>query len=78
MVSEVRRGVRPDLVGLFPGLQPGDEWANVGQVISRALRTGQPVYAIKQMPGLSVKFAQEGPLVPAAGSAPSPRGGSAS
>ncbi len=62
-------GVRPDLVGLFPGLQPGDEWANVSQVISRALRTSRPVYAIKQMPGLSVKFAQEGPLVPAADAA---------
>ncbi len=59
-------GVRPDLVGLFPGLQPGDEWANVSQVIGRALRTGRPVYAIKQMPGLSVKFAQQGPLLPAA------------
>jgi hypothetical protein len=67
-------GVRPDLLGLFPGLQPGDDWANVSQVISRALRAGRPVYAIKQMPGLGVKFAQEGPLVPAAESAGSTEG----
>ncbi|OQA41031.1 MAG: hypothetical protein BWY52_02706 [Chloroflexi bacterium ADurb.Bin325] len=58
-------GVRPDLVGLFPRLQPGDDWANVSQVIARGLRTGRPVYTIKQMPGLSVKFAQRGPLAPA-------------
>jgi hypothetical protein len=62
-------GVRPDLVGLFPGIQPGAEWADVGQVTTRALRAGPPVYLIKRMPGLEIKFEQEGPLAPAAGDA---------
>lgn len=63
-------GVRPDLVGLFPGVQPGTDWADVGQVATAALRTGAPVYLIKPMPGLEVKFAMTGPLVSAGDTPP--------
>ena len=58
-------GRRPDLTGLFPLIQPGPEWADVGAVTDQALRSGRPVYLIKPMAGLEVKFklAPEGALV---------------
>lgn len=50
-------GRRPDLTGLFPLIQPGPAWSDVAAVTEQALRTGRPVYLIKPMPGLEVKFA---------------------
>ncbi len=50
-------GVRPDLTGLFPLIVQEPGWGNVAQVVERALETGRPVYLIKPMPGLEVKFA---------------------
>ena len=47
---------RPDLDGLFPLIQPGPAWADVAAVAETALLTGRPVYLIKRMPGLEVKF----------------------
>ena len=49
-------GRRRDLTGLFPQIvmQPG--WLNVGQVTQSALKTGRPVFLIKPMPGLEVRF----------------------
>ncbi len=47
---------RPDLDGLFPLIQPGPAWADVAAVTQQALLTGRPVYLIKPMPGLEVKF----------------------
>jgi len=49
-------GRRADLTGLFPLIQPGAEWADVGAVTDQALRSGRPAYLIKPMPGLEVKF----------------------
>ena len=69
-------GRRADLIGLFPLIQPGPEWADVGAVTDQALRSGRPVYLIKPMDGLEVKFGltPEGALVrvdgPAAASEP--------
>ena len=64
-------GRRADLTGLFPLIQPDPEWADVGAVIDQALRSGRPVYLIKPMDGLEVKFdlTPEGALVRVAGSA---------
>jgi len=58
-------GRRADLTGLFPLIQPGPEWADVGAVTDQALRSGRPVYLIKPMDGLEVRFnlAPEGTLV---------------
>jgi hypothetical protein len=58
-------GRRTDLTGLFPLIQPGPEWADVGAVTDQALRSGRPVYLIKPMDGLEVKFdlTPEGALV---------------
>ncbi len=58
-------GRRADLTGLFPLIQPGPAWSDVAAVTEQALRAGRPVYLIKPMPGLEVKFA----LTPAAGAA---------
>jgi hypothetical protein len=69
-------GVRPDLTGLFPLIQPGADWTDVGQVILTALRSKRPVLLIKPMPGLETRFQLEpaGSLVrvtgPAVQSAP--------
>jgi hypothetical protein len=52
-------GARPDLTGLFPLIQPGPAWADVGGVIAEALRSGRPVFLIKPMPGLEVKYRLE-------------------
>ncbi len=49
-------GRRADLTGLFPLIQPGVEWSDVAAVTEQALRTSRPVYLIKPMPGLEVKF----------------------
>ena len=49
-------GRRADLTGLFPLIQPGPEWADVGAVTDQALRSGRPVYLIKPMDGLEVRF----------------------
>jgi len=64
-------GTRPDLTGLFPLIQPTPEWADVGQVISTALRSDRPVLLIKAMPGLETRFQIQpaGSLVRAAGPA---------
>jgi hypothetical protein len=58
-------GARPDLTGLFPLIRPEPEWADIGGVTAEALRSGRPVFLIKPMPGLAVKFAlqPEGKLV---------------
>jgi len=50
-------GLRPDLNGLFPGLLPGEGWANIGQVLDNGLASGRPAYLIKPMPELAVKVA---------------------
>ncbi|MCX6031428.1 MAG: DUF2723 domain-containing protein [Chloroflexi bacterium] len=49
-------GVRPDLTGLFPVIRPEPAWTDVGGVTSEALRSGRPVFLVKPMPGLEVKF----------------------
>ncbi len=64
-------GVRPDLTGLFPLIQPTPEWADIGQVLVTARRSGRPVFLIKPMPGLETKFLLEpvGALMRVAGPA---------
>ena len=75
-------GRRADLTGLFPLIQPDPEWADVGAVTDQALRSGRPVYLIKPMDGLEVRFnlAPEGALVrvvgPAAAAPPAQLAGS--
>jgi hypothetical protein len=49
-------GIRLDLTGLFPLIQPTAEWADVGAVAEAALRSSRPVLLTKPMPGLEVKF----------------------
>ncbi|MGQ9627074.1 MAG: glycosyltransferase family 117 protein [Anaerolineae bacterium] len=59
-------GGRPDLLGLFPLIVPEPGYQNIGQLVDILLeRTGRPVYLIKDMPGLEIKYKlrQVGPLV---------------
>ena len=67
-------GVRPDLTGLFPLIQPGPAWADVGGVTAEALRSGRPVFLTKPMPGLEVRHRLEpaGALVRVLGPAAAP------
>jgi hypothetical protein len=50
-------GIAPGITGLFPLLTPEDRFADVGAVIETALDAGnRPVYLIKPMDALSVRF----------------------
>jgi hypothetical protein len=41
---------------LFPFLQPGPEWSDVVAVTDAALTSGRPVYLVKPMPGLNIRY----------------------
>lgn len=47
---------RRDLLGLFPLITPASEHANIARVTDRALSAQRPVYFIKAMPGLEIKY----------------------
>ncbi len=47
---------RRDLVGLFPLITPDVEFANIARLTDSALETKRPVYFIKPMPGLEIKY----------------------
>lgn len=51
----------PGLAGLFPLMAPDARFADVGATVETALRLGdgRPVYLIKPMPGLDVRFQLE-------------------
>jgi hypothetical protein len=50
------QSARTDLIGLFPGIVGDGEWEDIGMVTDKALESGRPVYLIKPMPGLAVKY----------------------
>jgi len=47
-------GVRPDLLGLFPLIIP--EYSNIGRLLDSLFGLGRPLYLIKEMPGLEIKY----------------------
>jgi hypothetical protein len=47
---------RRDLLGLFPLITPAPEHANIARVTDDALRANRPVYFIKAMTGLEIKY----------------------
>jgi hypothetical protein len=64
-------GRRPDLDGLFPRIVPGPTYENVVRLVDEILATGRPIYLIKEMPGLEIKYQLEpfGSLVQVVGPA---------
>lgn len=50
---------RRDVLGLFPRITPAPEFANVARVTDTALSTARPVYFIKPMPGIEIKYRLE-------------------
>jgi hypothetical protein len=58
-------GLRRDLTGLFPLIDPSPAFADIGAVVDTALASGRPVWLVKPMPGLEVKYRLEpaGPRV---------------
>jgi hypothetical protein len=64
-------GKRPDLLTMFPLMLPGEEYSNVVRVIDGVLEVGRPLYLVKPMPGLELKYALEpsGALVEVTGPA---------
>lgn len=67
-------GQLPGVTGLFPLIAPDERFADVGATVETALSAsnGRPVYLIKAMPGLAVKFelaAATPPLVAVVGPA---------
>jgi hypothetical protein len=69
-------GRRPGLTGLFPLMVARSGWLNVGEVTASALATGRPVYLVKAMPGLEVRFdlRPQGTVVEVMGSVAAPAG----
>jgi hypothetical protein len=49
-------GKRVDLTGLFPLITSAPEHANVARLIDGVLPLGRPLFLIKQMPGLDIKY----------------------
>ncbi|MBM3130279.1 MAG: DUF2723 domain-containing protein [Chloroflexi bacterium] len=47
---------RRDLLGLFPLITPAPEHANIARVTDRALGAHRPVYFVKAMPGIEIKY----------------------
>lgn len=47
---------RPDLVGLFPKIAPGPAYANVVALVERAAPSNRPLYALKPIPALAMKY----------------------
>lgn len=47
---------RPDLLGLFPLLAPGKQYANVLSLVDAVVDSGRPVYAIKPLPILNLRY----------------------
>ncbi|MEW5718153.1 MAG: DUF2723 domain-containing protein [Chloroflexota bacterium] len=47
---------RRDLLGLFPLITPAPKHANIARVTDAALSTHRPVYFIKPMPGIEIKY----------------------
>lgn len=64
-------GQRPDLTGLFPCIVLEPAYGNIGRLVDDVLTTGRPIYLIKEMPGLEIKYQLEpfGSLVKVAGPA---------
>ncbi len=56
---------RRDLLGLFPLITPAPQYANLARLTDSVLDTSHPVYFIKPMPGIEIKYrvANEPPLV---------------
>lgn len=50
---------RQDLTGIFPLIAPEARFGDVGATTATALESGAPVYLVKSMPGLEVRFALE-------------------
>lgn len=47
---------RPDLVGLFPKIAAGAAYANVVALVERAAPSKRPLYALKPIPALAMKY----------------------
>jgi len=62
---------RPDALTLFPLMLLGEEYSNVVRVIDSVIDLERPIYLVKPMPGLEIKYEMEsfGPLVEVKGPA---------
>ena len=49
-------GQRTDLLGLFPLLLPDPGYANIVRLLDTASPTGRPLYLLKDMPGLELRY----------------------
>lgn len=54
--SQYVENTRRDVLGLFPLITPAPEHANIARVTDDALGAHRPVYFIKAMPGIEIKY----------------------
>jgi transmembrane protein TMEM260 (protein O-mannosyltransferase) len=56
---QIVEGLRPDLLGLFPLISDDPAYANTTRLVASVIDSGRPVFLIKPMPGLGVRFRLE-------------------
>lgn len=47
---------RTDLLGLFPLITPDPKYADIGRLTDSVLDSGRPIYFVKPMPGIEIKY----------------------
>ncbi len=56
---QIVEGERRDVLGLFPLVSPAPGYSNIVRLLDSVHDSGRPIFAIKQMPGLSVRYELE-------------------
>ncbi|NOZ49216.1 MAG: DUF2723 domain-containing protein [Chloroflexi bacterium] len=49
-------GQAPGVIGIFPLMAPGPDWADLNTTLHLALQSGRPVVTVKPMPGLQALY----------------------
>jgi Protein O-mannosyl-transferase TMEM260-like len=53
---QIVEGLRPDALGLFPLISPDPAYANTMRLIESVIDSGRPVFLVKNLPGLALRF----------------------
>lgn len=53
---QIVKGLRPDCIGLFPLVAPGPSFSNVMRLVDTVIDSGRPVFLVKPMPAISLRY----------------------
>ena len=57
--EQVVEGQMVGMTALFPQISAGAAWADLNDTLASALATGRPVYTVKPMPGIEIRYQVE-------------------